>query len=95
MGRSVLDQAAMADLVRDPAVDRAVHSLADEILAEAQDRSPVATGALRASGFVEGDDSEYRIGFDRDYAAEVEFGTDDTTAQPYLTPAALKDRGPL
>jgi HK97 gp10 family phage protein len=94
MGRYVIDASASA-LGSHDAIDRQVHDLADAILAEAQGRAPVDTGALRASGFADGADSEYTIGFTKDYARYVEFGTSEMDAQPFLTPSALRDRGEL
>jgi HK97 gp10 family phage protein len=94
MGRYVIDASASA-LGSHESIDRQVHELADVILAEAQERAPVLTGAMRASGFVDGNSSEYTIGFTKDYSAYVEAGTDDTKAQPFLTPAALRNRGEL
>jgi hypothetical protein len=95
MGRYVVDKAAVAAIPREPAVDRAIQELAGTMLIEARSKVPVKTGALRASGFVDGGNSEYTVGFDESYAAEVEFGTDDSKAQPYLTPATLRSRGSL
>lgn len=95
MARYTLNPATESALPRDPAVDGSLRRLAEEILDDAQQRVPVDTGDLRDSGFVDGGDSDYRIGFDADYAAFVEYGTGDTDPQPYLEPAALQSRGRL
>ena len=95
MARYSIDAAALARIPSEASVDSQVKQLAEQILDEAQGSAPVDTGALRASGFVDGSDSEYTIGFDRDYAPYVEMGTGDTEPQPFLTPAATKQRGSL
>jgi HK97 gp10 family phage protein len=95
MGHYSIDRAAVASIASLPSVDRQVHQLADAILTEAQGRAPVDTGALRASGFVEGRASAYTVGFEKEYAPYVEFGTSEMNAQPFLTPSALRDRGAL
>jgi hypothetical protein len=92
MARLVIDTAAVAAIPGHPSVDRELRTLADSILDEAQTNAPVETGHLRSTGFVDGIDSAYTVGFDADYAAEVEYGPDDSKAQPYLAPAALKAR---
>jgi HK97 gp10 family phage protein len=98
MGHYVIDASAMSQLGSH--VDPEVRRLADEVFAESQTRVPVDTGALKRSGFVDGNDSEYRIGYGDpagpvDYARYVEFGTSHMDEQPFLTPSALRDRGEL
>lgn len=95
MAHFVVDRAAMAAIPGEPSVDRQIRALAGDILADAQGKAPVRTGALRSSGFADGDDSEYTIGFEVEYAPYVELGTSHMDAQPFLTPAALRDRGQL
>jgi HK97 gp10 family phage protein len=98
VGSFKLDTVGLAAISKSREVDAAMHSIADEILAESQIQVPVDTGALKRSGFVDGSESEYRIGYGDpagpvDYAKYVEFGTRHMNPQPYLTPAALKRRG--
>lgn len=92
MGRYTIDAAATAGMKTMPDVDDAVRDLAEAILRESQALCPVDTGALRASGFVDGHGSEYTVGYEKDYAPYVEFGTRHMNPQPYLSPAALKRR---
>lgn len=95
MGRYAIDHSAVSGLNREPSIDAAIRQVADAILQDSQAAVPVDTGKLKASGFRDGIGSEYRVGYDADYAAYVEHGTSDTRPQPYLTPAALKNRGRL
>lgn len=96
MGSYSINAAAVASL---PSFcDPQVRALADAIYDDSQVIVPVDTGALKASGFVDGHDSEYRIGYGDpggpvDYARYVEFGTSEMNAQPYLAPSALRYRG--
>lgn len=66
--------------------------IAEDILDEAQRAVPVDTGDLRRSGTVRENGDEYEVAFTAPYAAYVELGTQDTPAQPYLLPAAVKRR---
>lgn len=81
------------DFASDPDVDKAVRTLAEQIFADSQATVPVDTGELKRSGFVDGQDSYYRVGYTAAHAPYVEYGTDDTRAQPFLEPAALRARG--
>lgn len=95
MGHYTIDAAAIAALPGTPSVDAPVHQVAETIFDESQAIVPVDTGHLKQSGFTDGNNSEYRIGYTADYARYVEFGTSEMNAEPYLTPAALKNRGSL
>lgn len=66
--------------------------IGEDILKEAESRAPVKTGRLRQSGYVEQQGDKVVAGFSAPYAAYVEYGTSDTRAHPFLTPAALKRR---
>lgn len=103
MGHYVIDRAAVASLPGHPSVDRQVFGCADAIYDDSQvlvpspgqADDPYATGALKESGFVDGGESEYRIGYGTDHAGFVEFGTSRMNAEPFLTPAATRQRGVL
>lgn len=65
---------------------------AQDIYEVSQQLVPVDTGALKQSGGVDVvDSSTVRIGYGNDsdvqYAKYVEYGTSNSPAQPYLTPA--------
>lgn len=92
---------AVAALAKNAAVKRQLWKAATEVERDAQRLAPVQTGALRRSiTVVEVRSSttggvEYRVGWDEsiaDYGKFVEFGTEDTTAQPHLRPAAIRMR---
>lgn len=76
----------------DAANDAAAEESARDIETEAQSIVPVDTGALRASIEVFGAAGSGRrtveSGQSLDYAPDVEFGTPDQRAQPFMTPAA-------
>jgi HK97 gp10 family phage protein len=98
MGGFKLDDAALPAIVRSPEVQSSVGDLADVIFRESQFTVPVDTGMLKASGFVDGDGTSFRVGYGEpggpvDYAKYVEHGTSHMNAQPFLTPAALRYRG--
>lgn len=76
-------------------VSSALEGLANDVLADAGRFVPVETGHLQASGFVDVEPGRARVGYDADYAAFVELGTGRAPAQPYLRPAALRNRGRL
>lgn len=103
MGHYVIDRAAVAGLPGHPPIDAEVHGCADAIYDDSQALvpspgqadDPYATGALKESGFVDGAASEYTIGYGTDHAAFVEFGTRYMDAEPFLTPAATRQRGRL
>jgi HK97 gp10 family phage protein len=71
----------------------ATNEIANAILANADPRVPVDTGALRASGEVTEATTGNRVatvsygGDDVNYAVYQEFGTSKMNAQPYLKPA--------
>lgn len=85
----------MADVTMLPAGVAAVeHALAegldalgDWIVEEARRSAPVLTGEFRDSIHVERDGEGVQVISDSDHAAYVEFGTNDTRAQPTITPA--------
>ena len=97
VGPQRINPAALASVVQAVQVKRQVRSVAEEIRIEAQRLAPVKTGRLR-NGIVVSETTtadgttEYRVGWDSSvpYGPAVEFGTEDTPAQPHLRPAALK-----
>lgn len=122
MGHYSIDYAAVAAVPGLPSVDGKMRECADDIYDDSQALVPVDTGELKASGYVEGGASEYKIGYTADHAAYVEFGTGPhliegnptlafsgaggmvfasevhhpgTDPQPYLLPAATRQRGVL
>jgi HK97 gp10 family phage protein len=103
MGHYSIDRAAVAGLGAHPPIDAAVHGCASDIYDDSQALvpqpgqadDPYATGELKASGFVDGRASEYTIGYGTDHAGFVEFGTRYMDAEPFLTPAAVRQRGRL
>lgn len=60
---------------------------AEVILTYAQTLCPVDTGELRESGYLRIQGNYVEIGFDKEYASYVEYGTSKMEAQPYLRPA--------
>jgi HK97 gp10 family phage protein len=70
--------------------------IAGQVLSEAKRNSPVATGALRASGRMErGGPTSYLVMFGGggtgvNYAAAVEFGSSTRGPKPFLRPAVFK-----
>jgi HK97 gp10 family phage protein len=92
---------AVADLAKAPAVRRREETVADRILIEARRLAPFLTGTLRRSLTVVEvrnfrGQTEHRIGWDlsvAEYGPAVEFGTEDTPAQPHLRPAGIKVGG--
>jgi HK97 gp10 family phage protein len=60
---------------------------AEVILQHALEKVPVRTGFLRDSGQVTESDGNAAVEFTADYAADVEYGTSNMEAQPYLRPA--------
>jgi HK97 gp10 family phage protein len=69
-------------------LDRAVRETAFAIEAEAKQRAPVDTGALRAS--IQAGADHVAVGME--YGPHVEFGTVEQSAQPFLTPAVEAQR---
>jgi hypothetical protein len=77
----------------DPEMKHLLTRVSDLILADAKDEVPVRTGRLRDSLMAEVSDGEARVGSrDVEYAEDVELGTDDQQAHPYLKPALYKPR---
>ena len=72
-----------------PRVGRAVKSTAQDIEADAKERAPVLTGALRDSLITErAGAASYRVGSPLYYSRFVELGTVHAAAEPFLIPAA-------
>ena len=73
------------------AIEKGIEACTILVLADAQHRTPVDTGLLRASESrrVEshGDRVTGFVGTNTEYAAFQEFGTSKMAAQPFLTPA--------
>ena len=97
VGPQRISPQALAALSRLPEVKKQVRRVAAEIRTEARLLAPVDTGNLRrniavdnvldATGAV-----VFRVGWTAGavYGPDIEFGTEDTEAQPHLRPAALK-----
>lgn len=64
--------------------------IAQELQADAKSRAPVDTGALRDSIYIRGGKDFRTVGSDIRYARFVEYGTSDTSPQPFMNPAARK-----
>jgi HK97 gp10 family phage protein len=80
----------------EPKASAVVRKTAFDIEADAKQRAPVDTGALRNSiqATMTGDlSAEVMPGVN--YAVFVEYGTSRASAQPYLTPAAEAHRQPF
>ena len=80
------------ELARSLGVRAALEHKARQVEEAAKSRVPVATGRLRDSIHVEAQEGEVRVVADaeddgRAYASYVEFGTSETSAQPFLRPA--------
>lgn len=96
IGSQRISPAVLAALSRTPDVKKQVRRVAAEIRTEARLLAPVDTGQLKrgiavtnvldANGAV-----EFRVGWSGvPYGPTVEFGDEDSEAQPHLRPAALK-----
>lgn len=72
-------------------VSKANKKLADEILKEIKDKTPVDTGALRDGYGAEVIDNIIYLTSGEDYWKHVEFGTSNKVAQPHIRPV-LKDK---
>lgn len=73
------------------ATDEAAEAMADQMRADV----PVRTGQTRSEiGVRDGDQPGTKeVGaFDSDHGGYVEFGTEDTPAQPFVTPASEAER---
>lgn len=95
MRAGTLDPGAIADLSRSAQVEQGRHAVAHEIQRLARQKAPSVTGTLIRSISVEdvvvAGVTESHIGWDpriADYGPDVEFGTEDTPAEPHLRPAA-------
>ncbi len=77
-----------------PALQQALTEAAERVAADARQRAPVDTGALRHSIQVapESGQLQLRVEATVDYAAYVEMGTARMAAQPYLRPAMLAEK---
>lgn len=98
------DPKVLRDLANSPEVQAVAERLAKDIQKDARRLAPKRSGTLRRNIKVEEiTDLEtgiegFAVGWDDRgwYGQLVEFGTEDTPAQPHLTPAAIKNgaRGP-
>lgn len=95
MASSSVNTAAVAGIGSLPGVKGAMRGLAGEILADAQQGTPVDTGELRSSGRVVESGDGFQVVFDAGHSVYVHEGTQDTPAVPFLARAALKYRGSL
>jgi hypothetical protein len=79
MTRVSMNASASAAVLRSPDGAKSLARLSEAILRDAKrnirQMDLVDTGALLASGFVEPNGTEFRIGFDVDYASYVHEGT--------------------
>lgn len=73
-------------------VQRVIVATAFRIEADAKIACPVDTGALRASIFTTVQPLEAVISVGMEYGPHVEFGTTRQVAQPFLYPAAEKNK---
>lgn len=72
---------------------RIVRKTALDIERDAKQTAPVDTGKLRGSIQTSfSDDLHAEVGTNTEYAAYVEYGTSRMNAQPYMTPAAERNR---
>jgi HK97 gp10 family phage protein len=86
--RVELDPRAIAKLADLPEVRRALEEMAEAGAADARRRVPVDTGRLRDGIRAEATEDGARWGVEGvPYADDVEFGTFDTRAQPFLRPS--------
>jgi HK97 gp10 family phage protein len=69
------------------AIDGAMEDTANDIGSLAQDLAPEKTGDLKRSKKVEKRGAFWTVIFAIFYAVFVEYGTDKSEAQPFLTPA--------
>lgn len=65
---------------------------ADKIAEDARARAPVDTGTLRASIATHEEGEIIEVVATADYAAYVEFGTQDASPEPFLRPAIQQAR---
>lgn len=80
-----------ASAAKTEAVSSAMMSkVAKDLHQDARSNTPVATGALRESIYLRGGKDYRTVGTDLRYAMFVEFGTSDTSPQPFIHPAARK-----
>jgi HK97 gp10 family phage protein len=81
---------AIADAA-DGAVSEALFRTAADIVGIAKQLAPIDTGALKQSiGAIPQSSTSVVIGSDKEYAPYVEYGTADSPAQPFLTPAFVQ-----
>lgn len=73
---------------------RELEGIAADIKADAATMAPVETGALADSITIDGSSNarraRYMVKTGEPYAGFVEFGTNDTAAEPFMRPAAEK-----
>lgn len=89
--QDMIDSLSTLNKVADLEFYRVVQETKDDVVEVAQDRVPVDTGKLQGSidGTVRtrGDNIVFLVGSPVEYAAYVELGTSNMSAQPYLRPA--------
>lgn len=69
-----------------------LEQLAQQVEDEAAERVPVLTGNLRDTLFHQVEGDKAIVGATAEYAADVELGTSQQAAQPYLRPALFQTR---
>lgn len=73
-----------------PSVSKYLHNCGENVLADAKNKAPVDTGALRDSLHIkEETPTKIVIADDVDYGIYQELGTRNMEAQPFLRPALL------
>ncbi|MBA5222224.1 HK97 gp10 family phage protein [Streptomyces griseoaurantiacus] len=77
----------------EPAEDQALEKLGGDILSDMKRTVPVRTGRLKASLDAETHNGVLRVGSrDVDYSVDVELGTSEQPAEPYMRPALYRQR---
>ncbi len=66
--------------------------LGEQITTEMRSNAPVETGHLADSCFFVVHDDHLEVGNSAEYAAYVEYGTEDQRAEPFARPAVYKRR---
>lgn len=89
MGAKLTSRLPMIGAALEAKANAAVRKAAFDVQAQAKQRAPVDTGALRTSIGVEMTGPlSAEVATAMDYAEYVEYGTSKMGAQPYMTPAA-------
>ena len=77
----------------EPEETRVLEELGEKILPDMQRNCPVRTGRLKASLDAEVQGDVLRVGSrDVDYSVDVELGTSEQSAEPYMRPALFQQR---